>query len=198
MKKILQFLVFLLLLYSCNNVNNGNYEICRFYLTAHSGGHLGMTQIYDDGTIRVYTGWQGGLYGDTLLHLLFNNVSVSNFDGNLFREYHEQGKSKLSDSELNRIKCMLSDVSNNHYVIQETEDDVFFAWIGVIIAGEEEWSFYDDEIDSSMEMLFDYLRELSVKVLENKSKTGNSSYPFLRQLSPCEPKGKKLDSINSE
>ena len=156
----------------------GNYEICRFYLTTHSGGHLGMTQIYDDGTIRVSTGWQEGLYGDTLLHLLFNKVSVNNYNSDLFSDYYEQEEGKLSDLELKRIKSMLSDVSNEKYVIQETEDDAYFAWIGVIIAGEKEWSFYDDDIDNKMEILFDYLRELSSKVLETKTKSGNSTYPF--------------------
>ena len=67
---------------------------------------------------------------------------------------------------------------NEKHVIQETEDDIYFAWIGVIIAGEKEWSFYDDDVDDRMEILFTYLRELSKKVLEHKSKTGNLTYPF--------------------
>ena len=136
-----------------------------------------MTQIYKDGSVRVCTGWQAGLYGDTLLNVLFNNESVKHYDGSLFSKYYEQAEGKLNNKELCKLKRMLSDVNNEKYVIQETEDDIYFAWIGVIIAGEKEWSFYDDDVDDRMEILFTYLRELSKKVLEHKSKTGNLTYP---------------------
>jgi hypothetical protein len=138
-----------------------------------------MTKIYNDGTIRVCTGWQAGEYGDTLLHVLFNNGSVKYYDTDLFNSYDEQEEDKLSKKELATLKRMLSNVSNEKYVIQETKDDVYFAWIGIIIAGEKEWSFYDDDVDDRMGILFTYLRELSKKVLEDKSKTGNSTYPFV-------------------
>ena len=172
------FLLLLLLLCGCNNANNANNELCSFYLTTHTGGHLGMTKIYNDGTIRVCTGWQAGVYGDTLLHVLFNKESVKDYDADLFNNYYEQQEGKLSERELTRLKLMLSDVNNENYIIQESEDYIYFAWIGVIIAGEKEWSFYDDDIDDKMEMLFIYLRELSTKVFENNSKTGDSTYPF--------------------
>lgn len=179
MKNILFLFLQLLLYNSCNNVNNTNCELCRFYLTTHSGGHLGMTKIYKDGSVRVCTGWQAGLYGDTLLHVLFNNESVKQFNGSFFNKYYEQEEGKLNDKELGKLKRMLSNVNNEKYIIQETEDDVYFAWIGVIIAGEKEWSFYDDNLDDRMGILFTYLRGLSKKVLEDKFKTGNSTYPFV-------------------
>jgi hypothetical protein len=169
------FSFLLLLLFGCNNVNNSKDELCRFYLTTHTGGDLGMTMIYNDGTIRVCTGWQAGEYGDTLLHVLFNNESVKHYDTDLFNNYYEQEEGKLNDKELSKLKGMLSNVNNEKYVIQETEDDVYFAWIGVIISGEKEWSFYDDDIDNRMGVLFTYLRELSKKVLEDKSKTESST-----------------------
>ena len=172
-------IILLLLLYGCNKVEKTNHEMCRFYLTTHSGGHLGITKIFDDGTIQVCTGWQEGIYGDTLLHMLFNRIPIEECEMEMIHQYYEQEYGKLSNDDLKKLKTMLKDVSNEEYTIEETEDDIYFAWIGVIVYDKKVWSFYDDEIDDKMKTLFDFLRELSLKVFENKSKTGDSIYPFL-------------------
>ena len=73
---------------------------------------------------------------------------------------------------------MLSAVSNEKHVIQESEDCVFFAWIGVIIAGEKEWSFYNFDIDGEMKKLYYYLGDLSLKLLQSKAVSKIDLYPF--------------------
>ena len=96
MKTILYVFAFLCLVSCRNEESNSIYEICRFYLTSHSGSELGLTQIYDDGTIRVCTGYQEGEYQDTLLHLLFNKIPVRSYDKDIFSEYHAQVDGKMS------------------------------------------------------------------------------------------------------
>jgi len=169
----------LLCLMCCRNENGTSvHEICRFYLTTHSGSELGMTQIYDDGTIRVCTGYQEGEYQDTLLHLLFNKIPVRSYDKDIFSEYHAQVDGKMSVLALYKLKNMLSAVSNEKHVIQESEDCVFFAWIGVIIAGEKEWSFYNFDIDGEMKKLYYYLGDISLKLLQSKAVSKIDLYPF--------------------
>lgn len=174
-----------LLIYGCNTVEKGDHEICRFYLTTQSGGHLGMTRIFKDGTIQVSTGWQEGLYGDTLLQMLFNNRPLEDYDMEMFHQYYEKENGKLSTEELDKLENLLDDVRDEEYIIkEETEDDIYFAWIGVIVSDNKVWSFYDDDIDGKMKNLFGYLRECSQKVFESKSKTGDLTYPFLSSSSP--------------
>ena len=178
MKTILYVFAFLCLVSCRNEESNSIHEICRFYLTSHSGSELGLTQIYDDGTIRVCTGYQEGEYQDTLLHLLFNKIPVRSYDNDMFSKYRAQVDGKMSVFALMRLKNMLSAVSNEKHVIQESEDCVFFAWIGVIIAGEKEWSFYNFDIDGEMKKLYYYLGDLSLKLLQSKAVSKIDLYPF--------------------
>ena len=178
MKIALYIFSFLCLMCCGNEKGSSVNEICRFYLTTHSGSELGMTQIYDDGTIRVCTGYQEGEYQDTLLHLLFNKIPVTNYDKDMFSEYNVQVEGKMSVFALIELECMLSAVSNEIYTIQESEDCVFFAWIGVILSGDKEWSFYNFDIDGRMKELYYYLADISLKLLESKSVSKTDSYPF--------------------
>lgn len=177
MKHLFYFL--LLLLYSCSNVSKEKCEICRLYLTPQSGVELGMTKIYNDGTIQVSTGIQRGIYHTILLDLLFDNKYIKNYDEDLFDDYYAQEENILSDAEQKNLIQMLSDVHNKEYKIKESEDMVDLEWIGVIIAGEKEWSFYDGDVDGRMRLLFDYLRNLSMIVLEDKVTKEFYAYPFI-------------------
>jgi hypothetical protein len=175
--KITFYIFAFLCLVSCRNEeSNSLHEICRFYLTTQSGSELGLTQIYNDGTIRVCTGYQDGEYQDTLLHILFNKIPVREYDKDMFSEYHAQVEGKMSAFALIKLKNMLSAVSNENYSIQESKDCVYFAWIGAILSGEREWSFYHFDIDGKMKDLYRFLGGLSLKLLE--SKAVSKIYPF--------------------
>lgn len=117
----------LLCLMCCRNENGTSvHEICRFYLTTHSGSELGMTQVFDDGTILVSTGYQEGEYQDTLLHLLFNKTPVKKHDKDLFSEFRTQVEGKMNGFALIKLKYILYALRNEKHVIQEAEDCVFF------------------------------------------------------------------------